>query len=77
VSPNGFVRCLIEVASVLPARGAGRRRDHARENKEEPPMHPIVLYLIVAAALFCIGVRRALRRNAIGILMVWELMLNA
>jgi len=35
-------------------------------------------YLIVAAALFCIGLYGALsRRNAIGILMGIELMLNA
>ena len=41
-------------------------------------MIPLSLYLIVAAALFCIGLYGALaRRNAIGILMGIELMLNA
>jgi NADH-quinone oxidoreductase subunit K len=39
---------------------------------------PLSWYLIVAAALFCIGLYAALsRRNAIGILMGVELMLNA
>jgi NADH-quinone oxidoreductase subunit K len=39
---------------------------------------PLSWYLIVAAALFCIGLYGALsRRNAIGILMGVELMLNA
>jgi NADH-quinone oxidoreductase subunit K len=39
---------------------------------------PLIWYLIVAAALFCIGLYGALsRRNAIGILMGVELMLNA
>ncbi len=39
---------------------------------------PLSWYLIVAAALFCIGVYGALaRRNAIAILMGVELMLNA
>ncbi|HDN79789.1 MAG: NADH-quinone oxidoreductase subunit NuoK [Chloroflexi bacterium] len=39
---------------------------------------PLVWYLIVAAALFCIGLYGVLaRRNAIGILMGVELMLNA
>ncbi|MDH7485177.1 MAG: NADH-quinone oxidoreductase subunit NuoK [Anaerolineae bacterium] len=39
---------------------------------------PLAWYLIVAAALFCIGLYGALaRRNAIGILMGIELMLNA
>ncbi|MGB8646545.1 MAG: NADH-quinone oxidoreductase subunit NuoK [Anaerolineae bacterium] len=42
-----------------------------------PPI-PLPLYLIVAAALFCIGLFGALsRRNAIAILMGIELMLNA
>jgi NADH-quinone oxidoreductase subunit K len=41
-------------------------------------MIPITWYLLVAAALFCIGVYGALaRRNAIAILMAIELMLNA
>lgn len=41
-------------------------------------MIPLTWYLIVAAALFCIGLYGALaRRNAIGILMGIELMLNA
>lgn len=41
-------------------------------------MVPLTWYLIVAAALFCIGLYGALaRRNAIGILMAIELMLNA
>ncbi|RMG88165.1 MAG: NADH-quinone oxidoreductase subunit NuoK [Chloroflexi bacterium] len=41
-------------------------------------MVPLWLYLIVAAALFCIGVFGVLtRRNAIAILMGVELMLNA
>jgi len=41
-------------------------------------MIPLSWYLIVAAALFCIGLYGALaRRNAIGILMGVELMLNA
>ncbi len=41
-------------------------------------MVPLSWYLIVAAALFCIGLYGALsRRNAIGILMGAELMLNA
>jgi len=41
-------------------------------------MIPLSWYLIVAAALFCIGLYGALaRRNAIGILMGIELMLNA
>jgi NADH-quinone oxidoreductase subunit K len=39
---------------------------------------PLSWYLVVAAALFCIGLYAALsRRNAIGILMGVELMLNA
>ncbi|MFQ6058689.1 MAG: NADH-quinone oxidoreductase subunit NuoK [Anaerolineae bacterium] len=41
-------------------------------------MIPLPWYLVVAAALFCIGLYGALaRRNAIGILMGVELMLNA
>ena len=41
-------------------------------------MVPLIAYLIVAAALFCIGIYAALaRRNAIAILMGIELMLNA
>jgi NADH-quinone oxidoreductase subunit K len=43
-----------------------------------PPSVPLSAYLIVAAALFCIGLYGALtRRNAVGILMGVELMLNA
>ena len=39
---------------------------------------PLTWYLIVAAALFCIGVFGAIaRRNAVGVLMGVELMLNA
>lgn len=39
---------------------------------------PLSWYLVVAAALFCIGLYGTLsRRNAIGILMGVELMLNA
>jgi len=39
---------------------------------------PITWYLLVAAALFCVGLYGVLsRRNAIGILMGIELMLNA
>ena len=39
---------------------------------------PLSWYLIVAAALFCIGIYGVLaRRNAVGILMGIELMLNA
>ncbi len=42
-----------------------------------PPI-PLPFYLIVAAALFCIGLFGALaRRNAVAILMGIELMLNA
>ncbi len=41
-------------------------------------MIPLSWYLLVAAALFCIGLYGVLaRRNAIGILMGIELMLNA
>jgi NADH-quinone oxidoreductase subunit K len=41
-------------------------------------MIPLSWYLILAAALFCIGVFGALaRRNAVGVLMGIELMLNA
>jgi len=41
-------------------------------------MIPLSWYLIVAALLFCIGLYGALaRRNAIGVLMGIELMLNA
>jgi NADH-quinone oxidoreductase subunit K len=41
-------------------------------------MVPLTWYLIVAAALFCIGAFGALaRRNAVGVLMGIELMLNA
>jgi NADH-quinone oxidoreductase subunit K len=41
-------------------------------------MVPLAAYLIVAAALFCIGMYAVLaRRNAIAILMGVELMLNA
>lgn len=41
-------------------------------------MIPLYAYLVVAAALFCIGVYGVLaRRNAIAILMGVELMLNA
>jgi len=39
---------------------------------------PLELYLVLAGALFCIGLYGALaRRNAVGILMGIELMLNA
>ena len=39
---------------------------------------PLTWYLIVAAVLFCIGIYGVLaRRNAVGILMGVELMLNA
>jgi len=42
------------------------------------PAIPLFWWLIVAAALFCIGLYGALsRKNAIGILMGVELMLNA
>ncbi len=42
-----------------------------------PPI-PLPFYLVVAAALFCIGLYGALaRRNAVAILMGIELMLNA
>ena len=41
-------------------------------------MIPLYWYLLLAAALFCIGVYGVLsRRNAVGILMGIELMLNA
>ena len=41
-------------------------------------MVPLQWYLVVAAALFCIGFYGAMsRRNAIGVLMAVELMLNA
>ncbi len=41
-------------------------------------MIPIQFYLLVAAGLFCVGLFTALaRRNAIGVLMGIELMLNA
>ncbi len=41
-------------------------------------MIPLTWYLIVAAALFCIGIYGVLaRRNAIAVLMGVELMLNA
>lgn len=41
-------------------------------------MIPLSWYLIIAAALFCIGLFGVLaRRNAVGILMGVELMLNA
>jgi NADH-quinone oxidoreductase subunit K len=41
-------------------------------------MVPITAYLVVAAALFCIGLYGCLaRRNAVSILMGVELMLNA
>ena len=41
-------------------------------------MVPLTWFLIVAAALFCIGAFGALaRRNAVGVLMGVELMLNA
>jgi NADH-quinone oxidoreductase subunit K len=41
-------------------------------------MIPIQYFLVLAAALFCIGLFTALaRRNAIGVLMGIELMLNA
>ena len=41
-------------------------------------MIPLTWYLIVSAALFCIGAFGALaRRNAVGVLMGVELMLNA
>lgn len=41
-------------------------------------MIPLTWYLVVAALLFCIGVFGALaRRNAVGVLMGVELMLNA
>lgn len=41
-------------------------------------MIPLSFYLVAAAALFCIGLYGALaRRNAVGILMGVELMLNA
>ncbi len=39
---------------------------------------PLTYYLILGAAVFCIGLYGALvRRNAVGILMALELMLNA
>ena len=41
-------------------------------------MIPLTWYLVLAAALFCIGIFGALaRRNAVGVLMGIELMLNA
>jgi NADH-quinone oxidoreductase subunit K len=41
-------------------------------------MIPLQYYLLVAAALFCLGLFAALaRRNAVGVLMGIELMLNA
>ena len=41
-------------------------------------MIPLTWYLVVGAALFCLGVYGVLaRRNAVGILMGVELMLNA
>lgn len=41
-------------------------------------MVPLYMYLVVAAALFCLGVYAVIaRRNAIAILMGIELMLNA
>ncbi len=41
-------------------------------------MVPLIAFLLVAAALFCIGVYTVLsRRNAVAILMGIELMLNA
>jgi NADH-quinone oxidoreductase subunit K len=41
-------------------------------------MIPLTWYLILAAGLFCVGVFGALaRRNAVGVLMGIELMLNA
>jgi NADH-quinone oxidoreductase subunit K len=41
-------------------------------------MIPLTWYLVLAAALFCIGAFGALsRRNAVGVLMGIELMLNA
>jgi NADH-quinone oxidoreductase subunit K len=41
-------------------------------------MLPLTWYLFVAGALFCIGMYGAMtRRNAVGILMAIELMLNA
>ncbi len=41
-------------------------------------MIPLAYFLLVAAALFCIGLFTALaRRNAVGVLMGIELMLNA
>ncbi len=41
-------------------------------------MVPLIAFLLVAAALFCIGVFTVLsRRNAVAILMGLELMLNA
>ena len=41
-------------------------------------MIPLTWYLVVAAGLFCIGLYGALaRRNAVGVLMGIELMLNA
>lgn len=41
-------------------------------------MVPLYWYLVFGAALFCIGLYGALsRRNAIGVLMAVELMLNA
>ena len=41
-------------------------------------MIPLTWYLVLAAGLFCIGVFGALaRKNAVGVLMVVELMLNA
>ncbi len=41
-------------------------------------MVPLTWYLVVATALFCIGLVGALiRRNAVGVLMGVELMLNA
>jgi NADH-quinone oxidoreductase subunit K len=39
---------------------------------------PLTYFLLLAAAMFCIGLYGALvRRNAVGILMALELMLNA
>ena len=41
-------------------------------------MVPLIYYLVLAAALFCLGAFGALsRRNAIGVIMGVELMLNA
>ena len=69
------VASVLLLAALIGAMAIARPADKAEEGAR---MIPLSWYLILSALLFCIGVFGVLaRRNAVGILMGIELMLNA